>query len=84
MKKCIVMKQMQDPSAHDKFIKMKVPVRLNKKTSPYFGVVRCPKYTFADYQNEILHVHWCSDEDMESMTRIFTKKCIEYQAHRYM
>jgi dynein heavy chain, axonemal len=86
MKKCIVMKQMQDPSAHNKFIKMKVPVRLNKKTSPYFGVVRCPKYKFADYQNEILHVHWCSNEDMESMTRIFTKKCIEYSypEHRYM
>jgi hypothetical protein len=84
MKKCIVMKQMQDPSNHDRFIKMKVPVRLNKKTSPYFGVVRCPKYKFADYQNEILHVHWCSDEDMESMTRIFTKKCIEYQQHKYM
>jgi hypothetical protein len=84
MKKCIVMKQMQDPSCHDRFIKMKVPVRLNKRTSPYFGVVRCPKYKFADYQNEILHVHWCSDEDMESMTRIFTKKCIEYQQHRYM
>jgi hypothetical protein len=63
---------------------MKVPVRLNKRTSPYFGVVRCPKYKFYDYQNEIRHVHWCSDEDMESMTRIFTKKCIEYQQHNYM
>ena len=79
MKKCIVLKQMQDPSQHERFAKQKVPIRLNKKTSPYFGVVRCPKYKFADYQNEILHVHWCSDEDMESMTRIFSKKCIEYQ-----
>lgn len=59
-------------------------MRLNKRTAPYFGVVRCPKYKFADYQNEILHVHWCSDVDMESMTRIFSKKCIEYQQHRYM
>jgi hypothetical protein len=66
------------------FIKNKVPIRLRKKTSPYFGVVRCPKYKFGDYQNEILHVHWCSDEDMESITRIFTKKCIEYENQRYL
>lgn len=84
MKKCTVMKQMQDPANHERFIKQKVPVRLNKKTAPYFGVVRCPKYKFAEYQNEILHMHWCSDEDMESMTRIFSKKCIEYQQSRYM
>ena len=58
MKKCIVLKQMQDPANHDKFAKLKVPIRLTKKTAPYFGVVRCPKY--------------------KSMTRIFSKKCIEY------
>lgn len=40
---------MLDPSCHDRFIKMKVPVRFNKRTAPYFGVVRCPKYKFADY-----------------------------------
>lgn len=84
MKKCIVLKQMQDPTNHAMFIKNKVPIRLRKKTSPYFGVVRCPKYKFGDYQNEILHVHWCSDEDMESITRIFTKKCIEYENQRYL
>lgn len=84
MKKCIVLKQMQDPSTHAMFIKNKVPIRFRKKTSPYFGVVRCPKYKFGDYQNEILHVHWCSDEDMESITRIFTKKCIEYENQRYL
>lgn len=31
-----------------------------------------------------MHVHWCSDEDMKAMTRIFSKKCIEYQQHRYL
>lgn len=84
MKKCVVLKQMQDPATHAGFTKNKIPIRLRKKTSPYFGVVRCPKYKFADYQNEILHVHWCSDEDMESITRIFTKKCIEYENQRYL
>lgn len=29
-------------------------------------------------------MHWCSDEDMESITRIFTKKCIEYENQRYL
>lgn len=49
MKKCIVMKEMHDPSQFAKFEKLKVPIRINKKTSPYFGVVRCPKYNFLDY-----------------------------------
>ena len=49
MKKCIVLKEMQDPQNFSKFAKLKVPVRVNKKTNPSFGVVRCPKYEFAAY-----------------------------------
>ena len=49
MKKCTVIKDMQDTSTHAMFLKNKVPIRLRKKTAPYFGVVRCPKYKFADY-----------------------------------
>lgn len=41
MKKCIVLKEMSDPSNHHKFAKLKIPIRLSKKTAPYFGVVRC-------------------------------------------
>ncbi len=46
MKKCIVLKEMQDSTNHEKFKKLKIPIRLPKKTAPYFGVVRCPKYNF--------------------------------------
>ena len=84
MKKCVLLKQMEDPANHDQFLKMKVPVRLTKTTKPYFGVVTLPKYPFAQYQNEILHVHWCTSTNMEQMTRVFTKKCIEYQQNRFM
>jgi dynein heavy chain len=53
MKKCIVIKEMQDPTNFAKFAKLKVPIRINKKTNPYFGVVRCPKYEFSAVQHEI-------------------------------
>jgi len=53
MKKCVILKEMEDPSSHPKFNRMKIPIRLAKKTSPYFGVVRCPKYNFNVKYEEI-------------------------------
>jgi hypothetical protein len=54
MKKCLVLNEMQDPENFAKFEKLKIPIRFSKKTAPYFGVVRCQKYNFIYYQNEIL------------------------------
>lgn len=54
MKKCIVLKEMQDTESHEKFAKLKIPIRLPKRTAPYFGVVRCPKYNFSEYLGEII------------------------------
>jgi len=52
MKKCIVLKEMQDPSKQNKFQTLKIPLRLPQKTAPYFGVVKCPKdYNFKDNKN---------------------------------
>lgn len=62
-----------------------MPVRLSKRTLPYFGVVRCPKYPFLEKQGEIHRAHWCSDEAMCEMTAIFTQKYIdEFQNQRYL
>lgn len=47
MKKCVILKEMEDPRNYEKFERMKIPLRLSKKTYPYFGVVRCPKYNFS-------------------------------------
>ena len=77
MKKCIVIKDMQSPSNHERFLKMGVPLRLAKRTLPYFGVARCPKFDFDRAQGEILKGHWCSDENMCEMTRIFSQKYID-------
>lgn len=85
MKKCIVIKEMQDPYNHDKFVKLRVPIRLSKRTYPYFGVVRCPKYYIDDKQNELHRKHWCSDDNMCKMTGIFITKYIdEFQNQRYV
>ena len=53
MKKCVILKEMEDPQNYAKFLRMKIPIRLSKKTSPYFGVVRCPKYNFSYNYEEI-------------------------------
>lgn len=53
MKKCVVLKEMEDPANFEKFMNLKIPIRQSKRTSPYFGVVRCPTYSVAHYREEI-------------------------------
>ena len=84
MKKCIVLKEMQDTESHEKFAKLKIPIRLPKRTAPYFGVVRCPKYNFSEYLGDIIKQHWSSDADLVGMTKIFTKKSIDFLEYRFM
>ena len=86
MKKCIVLKEMQDSSNHVKFNKLKIPIRLPKRTAPYYGVVHCPKpdFTFVHQLEEITKLHYSSDPDLVGMTKIFTKKCIDFLEFRYM
>lgn len=57
---------------------MKIPIRLSKKTYPYFGVVRCAKYSFQHNYNEISAQHFSSDDDLVAMTRIFIQKSIDF------
>ena len=63
---------------------MKIPIRLSKKTYPYFGVVRCAKYSFSYNYNEIQNQHFSSDEDLVAMTRVFIQKSIDFQQQRFM
>jgi hypothetical protein len=78
MKKCVILKEMEDPSNYSRFKRLKIPIRLSRKTSPYFGVVRCPKYNFGYNYEEVQHQHFSSDKDLVAMTRIFIQKCIDF------
>lgn len=84
MKKCVILKEMEDPTNFQKFARMKIPLRLSKKTYPYFGVVRCAKYSFSHNYNEIQSQHFSSDEDLVAMTRVFIQKSIDFQQQRFM
>lgn len=53
MKKCIILKEMQDPAMTSKFAKLKIPLRLPQKTAPYCGVVQCANYNFKQQRNRI-------------------------------
>ena len=44
---------MNDPANTEKFMKKKIPIRIVKKTAPYFGVVKCAKYDFRSTRNKI-------------------------------
>jgi hypothetical protein len=59
-------------------------VRLPRRTAPYFGVVRCPKYNFSQYLEEIVKLHWSSDNNLVKMTKAFTSKCLSFLEFRYM
>lgn len=86
MKKCILLKEMQDPANHQKFQKLKIPVRLPRRTAPYFGVVKFngPRFAFGKFLDEVKKQHWSSDGDLVGMTKIFTKKCIDFLEFRYL
>ena len=78
MKKCIVLKEMEDPRNFNKFQKMKIPVRLQKKTTPYFGVIQCPKYKLDEWRAKIKKEWWGCNEDMANIIKWFSKKCIDF------
>lgn len=85
MKKIIILKDMQDPATHGKYHQMKIPIRLPRRTSPYYGVVLLPeKYPFNKNLDEIIGQHWSSDADLVGMTKIFAKKCIDFLDNRFM
>ena len=50
MKKCLIMQEMQDPSIFFKFMALKVPIRINKYTYPYFGVVSSKQYSYLKFK----------------------------------
>ena len=84
MKKCLVHKDMEDPENFLKYFQLKIPIRINKYTYPYFGVVASKKYNYIKYKNRIFNAHWCSDADVAELTAIFSKKSLEFMQKRYM
>lgn len=75
---------MHNPTNFAHFTSLKIPVRLNKYTYPYFGVVASKKYSYMKYKNRIFNAHWCSDADVAELTAIFSKKSLEFVQKRYM
>ena len=84
-------------------MKLKIPIRLPKRTAPYFAVVKFKRegymvsregryaITFPPGDNDfkkktedIRREHYSADGDLVGMTKIFTKKCIDFQEFRYM
>jgi hypothetical protein len=84
MKKCIILQEMNDPENKEKFDKKKIPIRIQKKTAPYFGVVKCAKYNFRDNRAIVEGTHCFSDRDVAELTHIFYGKSVEFLAKRFL
>jgi hypothetical protein len=85
MKKCIVHRDMIDPATHAKYLNMKVPLRITRRTVPYYGVVLMPsKFNFSHTLDDIIQHHWSSDSSLVTMNKNFAGKCIDFQKNRYM
>ena len=87
MKKCVILREMQDPSTHGHFDARRIPPRIQQKTLPYFGTVKVsdgPKFKFENNLKELKKYHWSTDPDLVNMSMIFTKKCIDFLQQRFL
>jgi hypothetical protein len=84
MKKCIILQEMNDPANAEKFNRKRIPLRLTKKTYPYFGCVKAVSYKFWEMRAKIEEKHWCSDPDVAQLTEIFSRKSIQFLDKRYL
>ncbi|PCI27098.1 hypothetical protein COB52_05365 [Candidatus Kaiserbacteria bacterium] len=79
MKKCIILKDMTDPNSHAMYLQKKIPLRIQRRTAPYYGVVMMPtKFPFNQVLEEVIRLHWSSDHNLVSMTKNFAGKCIDF------
>lgn len=61
MKKCIVLRDFQSCSTHEKYEELKVPIRLPSRSARYLGVIPIPKYEYDRNFQSFSSNHWSKD-----------------------
>ena len=91
MKKCIILRDMQNHESHAKYEGMKIPVRLPAVSAPYVGVIPIPveaegkeKFDYGALHDQMSNKHWCSDGSLVTMTKLLAQRCIQFMQYRYM
>jgi hypothetical protein len=84
MKKCIILKEMQNVSTHDRFQNLRVPIRLPARAAPYLAVVQIPKYEFDTNYNKFANAHWNKDPHQVGVTEKLVIRSLRTLEQRFM
>jgi hypothetical protein len=87
MKKCLILKDMEDINNMDKYEKLRIPLRLPQKTTKYLAVL----FTVAQREQIKERVArfeaknaWMQEIELIMVKRVFADKCEDFQKYRFM
>lgn len=84
MKKCIILREMQNFNTHERFRSLKVPIRLPSRAAPYLAVVKIPKYDYDSNYHKFKGSHWNKDPNQIGVTEKLVKRSLETLKQRFM
>lgn len=84
MKKCILLREMQNVSTHERFQNLKVPIRLPCRAAPYLAVVKIPEYSYDTNYNKFASQHWSKDQHQVGVTEKLVIRSLRTLEQRYM
>lgn len=84
MKKCIILKEMQNFGTHDRFNNLKIPIRLPSRSAPYLAVVPIPKYGYTGNYHKFAEKHWNKDANQVGVTEKLVIRSLKCLDQRFM
>lgn len=84
MKKCIILKEMQNYNTHDRFNNLKIPIRLPSRSAPYLAVVPIPKYSYTTNYHKFAEKHWNKDANQVGVTEKLVIRSLKCLDQRFM
>ena len=85
MKKCLILKDMEDPASHEKYMALRLPIRLHHRTAPPKGVVDIEPYNYnTDFKTFERDSSWMEKEAVNCVMKIFAKQFESFQKLTFM
>lgn len=84
MKKCILLREMQNVNTHERFQNLKVPIRLPCRAAPYLAVVPIPKFDYNGNFHKFSSNHWNKDPNQVKVTEKLVIRSLKILEQRFM
>lgn len=84
MKKCIILREMQNVNTHDRFKNLKIPIRLPTKAAPYLAVVPIPKFDYNGSFHKFSANHWNKDPNQVKVTEKLVIRSLRTLDQKFM